>query len=98
MTEDALYELDLLRHDITIYRHVHHGPGVRDASYRSETVVEVPFVRAHQEPLASQLDHFVDLVVGDADPLAEIAGMWMPHQLMDDLCGPVAQAELEIAR
>lgn len=98
MTEDALYELDLLRHDITIYRHVDHGPGLRDASYRSETVVEVPFVRAHQEPLASQLDHFIDLVVGDADPVSEIAGMWMPHQLMDDLCGPVPLAELEITR
>ena len=98
MTEHALYELDLLRHDITIYRHVDHGPGLRDASYRSETVVEVPFVRAHQEPLASQLDHFIDLVVGDADPLAEIAGLWMPHQLMDDLCGAAPLAEMEVTR
>lgn len=96
MTAGALYELDLLRHDITIYRHVHHGPGLRDASYRSETVIEVPFVRAHQEPLASQLDHFIDLARGDADPLAEIAGMWMPHQLMDELCGPMPQPELEV--
>ncbi len=96
MTAGALYELDLLRHDITIYRHVHHGPGLRDASYRSETVIEVPFVRAHQEPLASQLDHFIDLVRGDADPLVEIASMWMPHQLMEALCGPATRPELEV--
>lgn len=98
MTGTALYELDLLRHDITIYRHVDHGPGQRDASYRSETVIEVPFVRAHHEPLVAQLDHFVDLITGAADPEIERAGIWLPHQLMDDLCArPAAAASLSAA-
>lgn len=86
MTASAQYELDLLRHDITIYRHVHHGEGRHDASYRSETVIEIPFVRAHQEPLASQLDHFCDLIEGTSDPAIERAGIWMPHQLVYELC------------
>lgn len=82
MTAGTQYELDLLRHDITIYRNVHQGEGRDDASYRSETVIEIPFVKSHQEPLASQLDHFCDLIDGSADPAVERAGIWMPHQLI----------------
>ena len=95
MTPSAQFELDLVRHDITMYRHVRHSQGTHDASYRSETVIEIPFVRSHQEPLASQLDHFCDLIGGRADPAVERAGIWMPHQLMYRLCG---DSEIESGR
>ncbi len=96
MTAGSQFELDLLRQDITIYRHLDHGPGTGNASYRSETVIEVPFVRAHQEPVASQLDHFCDLIAGDADPVAELASLWMPHHLMDRLCNTTDRSSQEI--
>ena len=80
-TERSLFEVDLLRQDITVYRHVSQrdpGPG---PGYRSETVVEIPFIRASGEPLANQLDRFIDMIEGAVDLDAERASMTVAHQV-----------------
>lgn len=85
-TEQALYDVDLLRQDLSVYRHVSQsqveaGP----TTYRSVTVVDVPFVRYGGEPLALQLAHFLDLVEGKADAEAERERLLPPHRSARDV-------------
>ena len=81
-TSDSLIELDLLRANITFYRHVHHEQVANGSTtYRAETVVDIPFVRHSGEPLALQLDHFLQLIDGKADPDAERATLLAPHEI-----------------
>jgi hypothetical protein len=54
-------------------------------TYRSETMIEVPFVRHAGEPLALQFDHFADLVSGEADTKAELATLEAPHRLAHEI-------------
>jgi predicted dehydrogenase len=83
-SDTALYELDLLRQDVTVYRHLRAeflmGNGPR---YRSETAIEVPFVRHAGEPLALELSHFVDLVEGRVDRHRELASIAAPHRIAE---------------
>ena len=85
-TEDALYEVDLLRQDLSVYRHVSQTQltGGQPA-YRSVTVVDVPFVRHGGEPLALQFEHFLDLVEGKADVDGERAKLAAPHRAAHDV-------------
>jgi len=80
-TSTTLAEVDLLRADLTIYRNVsqEQPAGAQALTYRAETIVDIPFVRHTDEPLARQFDHFLDLVAGDADMYAEIDGIAPPH-------------------
>jgi predicted dehydrogenase len=80
-TERSLFEIDLLRQDITVYRHVNHELPGSTPGYRSETIIEIPFVRASGEPLASQLDRFVDMIEGKVDLENERASMTVAHQV-----------------
>lgn len=81
-TPDKLIELDLLRQDISIYRHVRHAQVMENATtYRAETVIDIPFVRQVGEPVALQLDHFLDLAAGRADPVEERRGLLAPHEV-----------------
>lgn len=81
-TERQLFELDLLRQDVSVYRHVRHGAAVGPATgYRAETVVDIPFVRHAGEPLALQLSYFLDLVKGLVDPDAERERILPPHEV-----------------
>lgn len=82
-TAELLVEVDLLRHDLTTYRHrsaevVDRGGPI----YRAETVVEIPFVRHAGEPLAVQFDHFMDLLDGTADPTVERSTLLAPHEVV----------------
>ncbi len=84
---DKVIEVDLLRNDITVYRHVANdaiddGPG-----YRQQTIIEIPFVPPMPEPLVSQLNRFVDVVHGDVDPAVELATLLPAHEL-------IAQAQM----
>jgi predicted dehydrogenase len=80
-TTEAVYDVDLLRQDVTVYRHVRAEYMMSDApKFRAETVIDIPFVRHAGEPLALQLQHFIDLVEGRADLRAEIAGILPPHR------------------
>ena len=80
-TEDALYDVDLLRQDVTVYQHRSHE-AVRDGlTYRAETVVDIPFVRHGGEPLALQLRHFLRLIAGEVDAEAERASILPAHEV-----------------
>lgn len=83
-TDSLLMEIDLLRVTVTTYQNRSQQaiPG-EPMTYRSETMIEVPFVRHAGEPLGLQFDHFVDLIRGDADREAEIATLEAPHVLAD---------------
>lgn len=80
-TDDLLIEIDLLRVTVTTYQYRSQGSSPTDpASYRAETVVEVPFVRHTNEPLAAQFEHFLSLIDGDIDPELEVQGLLPAHQ------------------
>ena len=80
---DRLVEVDLVRQDITVYRHVGADflSGAQNG-YRQQTVIDIPTIEYRKEPLAAQLDHFVDLVRGDADAAAELATIVAPHRVV----------------
>jgi predicted dehydrogenase len=83
-TPSALYEIDLLRQDLTVYRHRDHKQGVgvgQAAGYRAETVVDIPFVRHTGEPLALQFRHFLDLINGRADACQERNSILPAHEI-----------------
>jgi predicted dehydrogenase len=83
-TATQLIELDLLRQDISVYRHVRHEQlGGASTTYRAETVIDIPFVRHAGEPLALQFEHFLDLVDGRADPEVERRRVLPAHDLAD---------------
>jgi predicted dehydrogenase len=80
-TDNLLLELDLIRVTVTAYRHRSNpdrGSG-DPVSYRSETMIEVPFVRHAGEPLGMQFDHFVDIIEGVADRRTELDSIEKPH-------------------
>jgi predicted dehydrogenase len=81
-TRDSLMELDLLRANLTVYRHVHHEQIANGSTtYRAETSVDIPFVRHTGEPLALQLEHFIRLAEGAGDADAERATLLAPHEI-----------------
>lgn len=84
-TDNLLLELDLLRVTVTAYRHRSQDGGNEGGtmSYRSETMIEVPFVRHQGEPLALQFSRFVDLIKSSADVQDEIKSIEPPHVLAD---------------
>ena len=62
-TEATLFEIDLLRVNVTVYRNISQTSTPGDSrDYRSETIIDVPYVRHRGEPLALQFAAFVDLV------------------------------------
>lgn len=83
-TPGQLVELDLLRQDISVYRHVRHEQlGGASTTYRAETVVDIPFVRHAGEPLALQFEHFLDLVEGRVDAGIERQRIIPPHDIAE---------------
>jgi len=83
-TDSLLMEIDLLRVTVTAFqnRSQQATPG-EPMTYRSETMIEVPFVRHAGEPLGLQFEHFVNLIRGDADREAELNTLEAPHVLAD---------------
>ena len=60
---DKLIEVDLLRRDVTIYRHVSDQPADAEGrGYRQQTVIEIPELLTSREPLAAQLDALHELL------------------------------------
>ena len=79
---DRLTEIDLLRRDITIYRHVEDAPARDGVGYQQQTVIEIPTLLLSTEPLAAQLDHFLDLIeagAGSDEVTAERASILPAH-------------------
>ena len=79
---DRTIEVDLLRQHITVYRNVDNAHFDASAGYSQQTILEIPVVRHHGEPLQLQLRHFVDLISGEADPAAELATLAAPHEFV----------------
>lgn len=80
---DIAAELDLVRQDITIYRHVLNSPLTEDGlGYRQETVIEIPELVDRREPLAAQLAWFMQLVRGEADAASEAVSVLEPHRVL----------------
>jgi len=80
---DRVIEVDLLRQDVTIYRHVDSEAATDDGlGYRQQTVIEIPTIVSLGEPLAAQLSHFVDLIEGSADAAAERAAILPAHRVV----------------
>ena len=88
-TQTTLADLDLLRADLTMYRNVmqEQKDDSRALTYRAETIIDIPFVRHPGEPLALQLDYFLDLVAGQhglSDELDSILGSHRIAQQVED--------------
>lgn len=83
---DRLIEIDLLRRDVTIYRHVSASATTDDGrGYRQQTSIEIPEITNAREPLAAQFDHFVDLVRREADVAAERNSILESHRVIAGL-------------
>ncbi|MGA2282331.1 MAG: Gfo/Idh/MocA family oxidoreductase [Candidatus Dormibacteria bacterium] len=97
-TTEAVYEVDLLRQDVTAYRHIH-AENQMDVipRFRSETVIDIPFVRHAGEPLALQLQHFIDVIEGRADLAAELASILPAHRIAERVAATSDPARAAIA-
>lgn len=81
---ERLIEVDLLRRDITVYHHVtaDYLDG-RTTGYRQQTVIDIPAILDAREPLAAQLDHFVELATGRSDHDVERRSILPVHEVLD---------------
>lgn len=77
---ERLIEIDLLRRDVTIYRHVSQDSDPEGRGYRQQTVIEIPALVSAREPLAAQLDRFLDLVDGSGDADLERRSILPAHR------------------
>ncbi len=79
---DRMIEVDLLRRNVTTYRHTTVNPDARGTGFRQSTEIEVPEIIG-AEPLVSQLSHFVDLIEGRADIARERASILPAHRVIE---------------
>jgi predicted dehydrogenase len=80
---DRMIEVDLLRRDVTVYKHVAAEAAHDDGrGYRQQTIIEIPELVTSQEPLAAQLDRFLGLVAGRVDADAERASILPSHRVV----------------
>ncbi|RZS45170.1 putative dehydrogenase [Herbihabitans rhizosphaerae] len=90
---DRLIEVDLLRRDITVYKNVTHS--VDGGGYRQQTIMDIPMIPYAAEPLAAQLDHFLDLIETGAgsDAVAEERAAILPaHVVIDKVTASASEA------
>ena len=91
-TTDAVYDVDLLRQDVTVYRHIRAEYLMAESPrFRSETVIDIPFVRHAGEPLALQLEHFIDIIEGRADRQAETDSILPAHRTAERVAACVRE-------
>lgn len=80
---DRLIEADLIRRDVTIYRHVSLDAATPDGrGYRQQTIIEVPELVTGREPLAAQLDRFLDMLDGKVDMDDERRSILPAHRVV----------------
>lgn len=83
---ERLIELDLLRRDVTIYKHIsHEGPTTGAPAYKQQTVIEIPQLTTIAEPLATQLDRFLELIDGKIDIDGERKSILPSHEVVADV-------------
>lgn len=81
--QDKLVEVDLLRRDVTIYRHVSESADDSGRGYKQQTVIEIPELLTSQEPLTAQFARFLDVIDGTIDAAAERASILPAHVVID---------------
>ena len=80
---DRMVEVDLLRRDVTVYTHVSGEAASDDGrGYRQQTIIEIPELVTSQEPLAAQLDRFLQVLAGTVDADAERASILPAHRVV----------------
>ncbi|WP_158862767.1 Gfo/Idh/MocA family protein [Leifsonia sp. AG29] len=91
---ERLIEVDLLRRDVTVYRHVSENSVDEGRGYRQQTVIEIPELVSSQEPLTTQFVRFLDVIDGRVDAAAERASFLPAHRVIDQVIArrPVLQA------
>ncbi|MET4782132.1 Gfo/Idh/MocA family oxidoreductase [Glaciihabitans sp. UYNi722] len=82
---DKLIEVDLLRRDVTVYRHVSESADVEGRGYRQQTVIEIPELLTSEEPLTTQFERFLDIIDGRVDAAAERGTILPPHLVIDQV-------------
>jgi predicted dehydrogenase len=83
-------EVDLLRRDVTVYKHVAHDSPTQDGlGYRQQTIIEIPELVSAREPLAAQLDRFLDLLAGKVDLKEERESILPAHRVIASVLGGV---------
>ncbi len=80
---DKLVEVDLLRRDVTIYRHISESADDGGRGYKQQTVIEIPELLTSQEPLTAQFIRFMDVIDGTIDAAAERASILPAHAVID---------------
>ena len=91
---DRLVEIDLLRRDVTIYRHVSHDSVTDNGlGYRQQTIIDIPELVSGREPLATQLDRFVDLLTGAADIDEERCSILPSHRVVASVLAHAAATD-----
>lgn len=83
--KDKLVEVDLLRRDVTIYRHVSESADDEGRGYKQQTVIEIPELITSQEPLSAQFERFLDIMAGTVDAAAERASILPSHVVVDEV-------------
>lgn len=82
---DKLIEVDLLRRDVTMYRHVAADNVSEGLGFRQQTIIEIPELVTNTEPLTAQFDHFVDLIEGRIDSKAERESILPSHRVIEEI-------------
>jgi len=89
---DRLIEIDLLRRDITIYRHVTDSLANQGVGYQQQTIIEIPTIVQSAEPLAAQLQHFLKLLETEDKEaiIAERDAILPAHRVIDQATASAA--------
>ena len=76
-------EIDLLRRDVTVYRHVSNDMPIENGQgYRQQTIIDIPELVTNVEPLVAQLNRFLGLLDGTVDIDEERESILAPHRLI----------------
>jgi len=78
-----LIEVDLLRRDVTIYRHVSEDSIGDGPAYRQQTIIEIPEIITSTEPLTAQFARFNDVIDGRVSATDERATILPSHEVVD---------------
>lgn len=85
---ERLIEVDLLQRNVTIYRNVSQDAASPDGrGYRQQSIIEIPELVTAREPLATQLDRFLDLVAGKIDMATERSAILPSHRTVAAVMG-----------
>jgi predicted dehydrogenase len=90
-TDTLSIELDLVRQNVTTFRHRSHEVA-HGLAYRSETSIDIPYVRHGGEPLELQLRHFLRLISGGGSPDDERRSLLPAHALAARVAGETIAA------